>query len=107
MLSRLSIIGMSDDDKKVVKTTDIPAIRVGVRARNPGMIAKGQAGLNRSGRPKGVLNKITRTMKDAVIAAADELVRRAGRCTLHHCACELAALHRWFVADAGPLTLVR
>jgi len=29
--------------------------------------------INRPGRPKGSLNKITRTMKDAIVAAAEEL----------------------------------
>jgi hypothetical protein len=40
--------------------------------RHAGTITKDKV-INRPGRPKGSLNKITRTMKDAIVAAAEEL----------------------------------
>jgi hypothetical protein len=62
---------MSDDNKS---TTEIAPIRLKSRHKsNRGMIAKGPDPKRRPGRPSGSLNKITRTMKDALIAAAFEL----------------------------------
>jgi hypothetical protein len=61
---------MGDDNS----TTEIAPLRLKSRRRsNRGMIAKGPDPKRHPGRPPGSLNKITRTMKDAAIAAAFEL----------------------------------
>jgi hypothetical protein len=62
---------MSDDNNS---TTEIAPLRLKSRHKsNRGMIAKGPDPKRHPGRPPGSLNKITRTMKDAAIAAAVEL----------------------------------
>jgi hypothetical protein len=63
---------MADDNKKVHNTVDLAPIRVHGPMRHAGTITRDKV-INRPGRPKGSLNKITRTMKDAIVAAAEEL----------------------------------
>jgi hypothetical protein len=63
-------------DKKVDKSTAIAPVHVnkqGPRPHNAGMFSKEHRAENNHGRPKGSVNKITRTMKDAAVAAAVEL----------------------------------
>jgi len=45
------------------------------RAVNPGVFTKDRQPKRNPGRPPGAVNKMTRTIRDAVIAAADELGR--------------------------------
>ena len=55
-------------------TINIPSVVIGKQA-TPASWKKGTqpAGAGNKGRPAGALNKITRTMKDAAVAAAEEL----------------------------------
>ena len=62
---------MADDNNS---TIEIAPLRLKSRHKsNRGMITKGPDPKRHPGRPPGSLNKITRTMKDALIAAAVEL----------------------------------
>jgi hypothetical protein len=62
---------MADDNNS---WTEIAPLRVKSRHKsNRGMIAEGPDPRRHPGRPPGSLNKITRTMKDALVAAAFEL----------------------------------
>jgi hypothetical protein len=63
---------MSDDDKETSPTLDVAPIAVRGRVRHSGSFSKDNQP-ERRGRTAGSLNKITRTMKDAIIAAADDL----------------------------------
>jgi hypothetical protein len=62
---------MADDNNS---TIEIAPLRLKSRHKsNRGMITKGPDPKRHPGRPPGSLNKITRTMKDALIAAVVEL----------------------------------
>jgi hypothetical protein len=60
-------------DKKVVRLARVHVGAMGPRPANAGMFTKDRRPENKGGRPPGALNKLTRSMKDAAVAAAVEL----------------------------------
>jgi hypothetical protein len=63
---------MSEDNKKPNTIVDVTPVRVPHRISH-GNYSKDRQPQRNPGRPPGSLNKITREMRDAVIAAAEEL----------------------------------
>jgi hypothetical protein len=67
---------MAEDSKEPAKPsggTEVGPFRVRSAAPNAGSFTGNKQPDKNPGRPPGSLNKITRTMKDAAVAAAEEL----------------------------------
>jgi hypothetical protein len=64
---------MAEDNKEPSKTTTtIAPIRVGMPPPHDRQFSSTNQPAKNPGRPPGSMNKITRTMKDAAVAAAEE-----------------------------------
>jgi len=99
---------MAKDNKETSNTsTVIPPLRGGMLPKHDRQFSATNQPAKNPGRPPGSLNKITRTMKDAAVAAAEELGPRRSRAHEDHVGLQFHQLfrehlHPLDVASAGP-----